>query len=290
LLKRLRTYALKPQSWLSAGILCFVLSVIVDYHHDQMAANSAMALKVGMPPEVMIQDFDADRHSNIIHEAQLLAEVDLGKTVEMNLGSDARPNWVYAVPVFAVSAEARPLAVHRLLGEKLRRPQPRSSAGDIRAAAQRLESMVDRPIGMLVQETGTLADPSLALFGLTALGSGRSGLLVSVAGARLNAPSLREAAYLKLASAGIVPDKGTIAISPYKEGREQALIVRDVTWLSSVLTAVSLCLVMVAVSLMLRILPNWPKRPNKAFATFEAVSAFPLPAHRVSQSKRLSRS
>lgn len=275
LLTRLRTHLLSPQRWLMAGVVCFGLAVAVGYHQDQMSANSVLARKAGLPPRVMIQDFKSALHTNIMDEMQILAEVDPEKVVEVNVGTASKPQWVNVAPVFAVSARSRPLAVQLLKQGQVRRPAPRSAVARMREDARALLPLVDRPIGVIVQETAGPQGAHPRISGLTPVGDGRNGDLVGIVGVRLADTSLLENAATALAGRGLTPVPDALAMSVYPNGRDAALAIKDLSPILNMLNTLSMLTVLVALALMLRAFAVKPGRRSEPSVQVKAVGAFP---------------
>ena len=121
---------LSPRTWLAIGVFCIGAAFVIGYHEDQRSAERVLHQRLGLPPEVLIQDFIGDRDKNMIGQMRILGELDKDIAVRMNLGSDQWPHWVTATPVFPVGIEMMPLAV-RFMNEQNRtwpRPMPRSNA------------------------------------------------------------------------------------------------------------------------------------------------------------------
>ena len=215
----------------------------------------------------------------------LQAEVDPERVSEVNIGTASKPHWVYAAPVFAVSAQSRPLAVHVLKKGHVRRPAPRSAAARMREDARAMIAVLDSPIAVIVQEPAAPQGARPRIAGLTLIGDGRNGDLVRIVGVHLADPSLSETAAMALADRGQMPIPGALTMSAYPNGRDSALAVKDLSPILNLLNVASMFMVCVALALTFRVFTGRPGRQRDAFVQVKAVGAFPPYPNRTGRGK-----
>ncbi len=216
LFKKIKHIIASPRLWLSASLTCFGAAALVGYHQDQMAATTVLAEKIGMPSEVLIQDFDPQSHTNIIDELQILAEVDLASASAANVGSESNPFWLIVVPLYQVSTEALPLARQHLVASRqtVRRPVSRQSAEEL-SAEESLALLADEPKGVIVSEViDGVTTVSAERLGLDVIGQGKNGTLVRFAGVALGGGTLIDAAAASLKERGIELVRDALMVSP----------------------------------------------------------------------------
>lgn len=274
---RLRKMLLSPQVWLATAVFSFGLSGLLGYHQDQLAATRMMAEKVGLPPKVLIQDFDPAMHRSATGEVQILAEVDPGSVTMVNFGSAARDHWVRVVPIYPVGSEALPFAEQYLAAAVSlpRRPVPREDAAKL--AGRRIDRAMagSGPIGVIVSQDMPAPAKAADDLGLTVLGEGETGPLVRIVGTSLDGASFRTEVSAALAQAGIAVPPEMLMIAPYELGREAAFATRDHTATRQMLAWLGVLLAGLGLFQMFPILPSLPRRGAPKVARVEAVGAFP---------------
>ena len=278
MLSRLLHIFVSPKVWLAAGVFCFGSSIVVGYHQDQMAANSVLAQKVGLPPEVLLQNYIPEEHTNIVDELQVLAEVALAGAALVNVGSDDTPHWLAAVPIYPVTSVSQPFVVqyHSAKPNRSRRPMPRANAPLLAKSAKAEESIQRQPLGVILADLNNGASlNSPASLGLAVLGSGLNGPLVRIVGVELHGDKLYQSAADALAMQGINVIPEALMVSPYADLRGAALAVRDLTPIRYALIWSAIALV--GIALLLRYPISWPlrRRAPAAIQEVEAVHSFP---------------
>ncbi len=188
--KRFQDMALTTRMWLSAGVFCFGLSIILGYHQDQVAANNVLAEKVAFPAPVMIQDFHQSKHVNLLNEVQLLGEVALEETVTLNVGTDVAPNWVQMLPVYPVGAASRPFADKFFTTGSPRRPMPRDAQARLARQAEDVRPLEREPMGLIILESGVSISEAILN---QSLGDGLNGPLVVTTGSLVSGEFLLQA-------------------------------------------------------------------------------------------------
>jgi hypothetical protein len=232
---------LAPRIWLTAGAFCIGSSMVLGYHEDQLAASRALAQKVGLPDQVMIQDFRVETNSNLVDEVHVIGEISLRRATRANIGTEATPRWVQIIPIYPVSAEGLPLAEARLamLHGHARRPMPREQAVELADARIESANATPAPLGLVIREGNTDDRTELVASDIasTVLGQGEFGPLVEIMGAQLYGMSLASSVGKVLAAVGIDSTAAPLMISPYSKGRESALATPDFSNLRSLLAA-----------------------------------------------------
>ena len=270
LLKKIRHIIASPRLWLSACLTCFGAAALVGYHQDQMAAVTVMAEKIGLPSEVLIQDFDPEDHTNIIDELQVLAEVDLASATAANVGSEDTPLWLTVLPLYQVSADALPLARQHLMVSRhtVRRPMARSAAPELEAQA----AQADAPLGVIIAETvAGQTTVTTTTLGLEVIGQGKNGTLVRISGVALGGGNLLDAAAASLQERDIGLRQDALVVSP----KSPDVTGLDLAWLKTSLIWASVLMVLLAA--ILRSPLRWqflPKAPEPV-EEVQAVRSFP---------------
>ena len=276
MLKRLKIMALTTRVWLSAGVFCFGLSVVLGYHEDQVVAHNALVEKVGLPPMVLIQDFDQGRHSNLLSEAQLLGEVALSMTTTINIGTEAAPNWVQLAPIYPVGAGSLPLASKFLadLTEGPRRPMPRAQHVKLQAKAQRILPLEKQPMALVLIDSDMSIEEAI-LF--RRIGQGMQGPLVAITGSLLINSNFQKQAAAAFSDREVQVIESMPFVVPYENGRRvTGPSLNYETWRNTLeWMAVLLVLVGVANAFKLpqKLKPN--PQPQPVFERVEAIGAFP---------------
>ncbi len=167
-----------PQIWLTIGAVLIALSFVVGYHQDQRLADAALAEKIDLPSPVAIQDFSQGKHTNMLEEFQLLAEVDLDRGGIRTIGVGSMQAAYLLVPAYPLSAAGRQIANLRLRGET------DADAPSDPSGARPSGSQQSFPVAILVYDIS--ANPSAPRtfdsIGLQFLGAGPDGDVVLLAG------------------------------------------------------------------------------------------------------------
>ncbi len=141
---------LKPTIWLLSCAFVAVAVFCLHYYQSQMDATRTLAMKLGLPNAVAIEDFLLARDSNQMSEVQLAAKVRPADT-RLVAGVGEAP--MYLLPLYATDADFRD-----------------SETG---------------PYGFYFSTRSDDAD-SVAAFGLTEINALPDGVLVNVVGTRLS--------------------------------------------------------------------------------------------------------
>ncbi|NNE82097.1 MAG: hypothetical protein HKN18_17645 [Silicimonas sp.] len=278
LISRLSHIIFSPRVWLAAGVFCFGSSIVVGYHQDQMAANSVLAQKVGLPEEVLLQDFIPDVHTNMVDELQVLAEIGMSKATRINVGSDENAKWVGLVPIYAVSTVSEPFLAQRaaVASGKPRRPMPRANAPLLAKSAIATRMLERQALGVIMADLNgdaTLLRP--ADLGLPVLGSGLHGPLVRIVGVELEGATLFDSAAVAMERQGMGIIPGALMVSPYSDPRATELAIRDLAPLRQALIWAAILLV--GIALIARVpLAQLIHRPRKeSVEEVPSVHSFP---------------
>lgn len=255
-----------PRWWLTAGAGVFLLSVLVGYHQDQIAADSVLAGKIGMPPLVRVQDYDENLHSNLLREVRLLGEAAVDDAVLVDLGTEESTRVVQVVPVYPVSPASAPMALWylRSVYDAVRRPMPRSSAFALSAASDRLARIERRPSALLISE-GRVADD------LGVIGEGLNGPLVALFGARTGGGEVTRAARSALAADGLAMAEDVQVVALYPGGRRPETPVEDFSASRRTMELIALCLG--AIGALQALCPFAIRRERRSEPNFEEVQA-----------------
>jgi len=274
----LRKLIVSPKPWLAAGVILFGSSAVLSYHEDQMAANSVLAQKVGLPSEVYLQDFSPDAHTNMVGELQVIAEIDVDGTAYINVGSADVPHMLAVVPLFAVSRLSQPFATKFLWDSRgaMRRPMPRSIApllADLSEATRLLEGQT---LGVAVID---LAEGqrigSLRSLGLSVLGDGLRGPLVRIVGVEIDGDALIGSATEALAKQGIAIASDVPMLSPYSDPRATVLAVRDMTPIRQSLSWAAVLTIFISLVLRIPFPKLFPRLREETIEEVPAMHAFP---------------
>lgn len=195
-------------------MICLCMSVLLEYHRDQVAAQNTLARKLPLPPEVLLQDFNQSTHSNMLHEARLVGEAALDRSITLNVGEEAGPKWVQIVPFFPVSVEALPAAYEYVEGSSIQ-AMPQETKEQLAAAAWHIRGMQDTPMGMLIIEAETSIDEAVLH---NFIGQGTHGPLVALSGSLVAPYDLNAQATAAFRDAGMEILSGMPMILPYPNG------------------------------------------------------------------------
>jgi len=244
----------------------FLLSVIVGYHQDQIAADSVLAGKIGIPPLGRVQDYDDKLHSNLLNEVRLLGEAAVKDAVLINLGTEESPRFVQVVPVYPVSSASTPMALWylRSVYDAVRRPMPRSSAFAVAEASHRLGRIERKACAFLISE-GQVADD------LGVIGDGLNGPLVSLFGAETGGGKVTMAARVALADRGVALAEDVRLVALYPGGKRPATPVEDFS--ASRRTLEFIALGLFAFAAFQALCPPTFFRDRRAVSKFEEVQA-----------------
>lgn len=276
LLKWLQNMALTSRMWLSAGVFCFGMSIVLGYHQDQLVAHNAMAKKIGMPPTVLIQDFNQSRHSNILNEVQLLGEAALPQIITTNIGTETAPNWVQLLPLYPVGAESLPFA-NKFFADASkgpRRPMPRAASKALSERAWNIRPLEDKPMGMILIESGVSIEEAVLY---RRVGQGANGPLVAITGSLLASPRFHQKATSAFGNDGIWMMTDVPLIVPYMNGlRVTGPSTNYDSW-RSVLEWMAVVMILAGIAnafhLVQRLVVR--RKPEPVFEKVEAVGAFP---------------
>ena len=269
----LKNLLLSPRLWLSAGVLSLGVGIVIGYHQDQMAAQNALAQKVALPAQVIIQDFSSDRHENLLNEVHVLAEAALDRTVRIDVGDENSPRLVDIVPLFPVSRQSLPIATS-ILTTDIRRPVARALAPQLAERNKILASAETILVGLMVFEADQ--DREVIGFEHLYLAQGSNGPLVDLTGVHVGASAILQQAAGPLAANGIRITSGTFVVSPYLHGRLSGPEFIDFSALRHTLFRMSVLMITFGLALLFSLLPSI-KTKKKAEVSYEvkAVGAFP---------------
>ena len=206
---RVEFTVLKPSIWLLSAAMVFVAALCLHYYQAQMDATRTLAMKLGLPDTVAIEDFHRMRDSNQMGEVQLAAVVR---------PADTRPisgpgNALFLLPLYATDA----------------------SFEDDSAA----------PFGFYVAMRDTRVE-GIASFGLAEITNLGDSSLVNVIGTRLNGQSALSGTVYDFAPADIGLESGAFLVGGHLVERAARLGNGDVTAFRDTLFAVTLLLVAMA--------------------------------------------
>lgn len=258
-----------PRWWITAGLGTFLLSILVGYHQDQIAADSVLAGKVPLPPLVQAQEFDRSVHSNLLREARLLGEAATRDAIVVDIGSSDVPRLVQVVPVYSVSEESAPMAIwyQRSIYDAVRRPVPRSSAPSIAAEIDALRATERTAIGLLISEGRATDD-------LNIVGPGVNGPLVSLLGAETGGGNIRTFASAALNERGVMLAEDVPVIALYPAGQRPQAPIHDYSAPRRVLEILALALLAIGLLKLLPPITIGRSTPDD-FEEVEAVGDFP---------------
>lgn len=227
-----------PRFWMTLGVVLLLAAMGLTYHNDQNRADQVLAKKVGLPAPVIAQNFNRAANSNLLGEAQILAEVNIAQSVLRSFGEDGSARHYLLAPVFAVSLGGmhRALTVSGGPSSRLHRPVPRSAA-----------TAIAKPIAALVLDLeGRPMRPTKAeLFGMTTVGRGFNGDLVLVSGVAFSGtlwakgPTQGQVENAAREAFGLAGGTGLPLIAPYVSQRS-ALGGADMTEARNLLASVAI--------------------------------------------------
>ena len=99
---RIEFTLLKPIIWLLAAAMVAVGAFGLHYYQSQMDATRTLAMKLGLPEVVAIEEFRLARNSNEMGEVQLAAQVRPTDT-RLIMGTGEPP--MYLIPLYATDAD-----------------------------------------------------------------------------------------------------------------------------------------------------------------------------------------
>lgn len=268
----LKNLLLLPRLWLCAGMFSLGVGIVVGYHQDQMAAQTALAQKVALPAQVRIEDFSSDRHENRLKEVHVLAEAAIDRVVRVDVGDENSPRLLDIVPLFPVSRQSLPIATG--LTTDIRRPVARALAPQLTEHNETLTRVEAMPVGLIVFEA--YQDREVIGFEHLYVGQGTNGPVVDLTGVHLGASAILQQATGTLAEKGVHITSSTLVISPYLHGRVTGPEITDFSTLRRTLFWMSALMITFGLALLFSLLPSI-KTKKKAEASHEvkAVGAFP---------------
>lgn len=95
---RIEFTILKPSIWLMSAAMVFAAALCLHYYQSQMDATRTLAMKLGLPDTVAIEDFHRMRDSNQMGEVQIAAVVRPADTRPIS-GAAGTP--LYLLPLYA---------------------------------------------------------------------------------------------------------------------------------------------------------------------------------------------
>ncbi len=261
--KNLTSWVSAPGAWLSLAGMLFTAAVLVGYHNDQIIADRVLSQRQGPVPLVAIQNFDATRHSNMTSEVRLLAEVDFGQVIGVNLGTTDKPDHAAVIPLYPLS-DAGAAAVQREASAHItHRPIAR-------AAVNRAPAL---PIGAVLSNVPIAAANNLDLERLMArrIGGGLHGMVVEISGvARPDHPGgniLSQVLYGSRGTEGFVP----VVVEPFQLDRAAFPSAESDGWVQTLLMKFGLVTFLTAVMLAVR--PPELQRPRRQFVRVVSTAA-----------------
>lgn len=265
----LTKFALAPRLWLSAGVFCLGVSIVMEYHEEQMVAQDTLAQKIALPEPVVVQDFSSERHENILNEVHILAEAALDRAVQVDLGSQTSARLVHIVPVYPISRQSFPIV--KSITQTPRRPVLRTDAAEVAKQNLALARVETVPVGLLVLE----ADEANSL-GSLSIGAGKNGPLMQITGVRIGATAILEKAEASLAENGVRLIRDSLVVSPYLNGRVGHSEIYDFSGMQQKLFWASAFMIAFGFASLFSLLPSFKKvkKPQTSHQV-KAVGAFP---------------
>lgn len=248
MLKALKNLVLSPRLWLSTGVICMVVSVLLGYHQVQMDAETALAQKIHVPNRVLVQEFSADTHENTMGELHILAEAAFDQKFRVTVGGDGASQFIDVIPIYPVSRRSLPLA--KSLVEPQRRPVPRAQAAVIAEHLKVIERIETLAVGLMIFEahgSGSIVPDMTHLY----IGDGQNGPLVDLAGLLVDGADVLESSVVHLAENNITLIENALVVSPYVHGRGHATEIRDHSALQETLLWVSIVTITFGFSTMI---------------------------------------
>lgn len=98
---RIEFTLLKPRIWLLAACMLWAGSFGLQYYQAQLNATKTLAMRLGLPSVVAVQDFRKMRDSNHMGEVQLTARIRMSDTRPL---TSARDPQLYLIPLYATTA------------------------------------------------------------------------------------------------------------------------------------------------------------------------------------------
>ena len=199
MISRWRTHLLSPHVWMTAAVFCFGASIVISYHQDQVSAAGMLAAKDGDPTEVLVQDFVADRHTNMAGQVHVVGQLGRDGAIRIDVGAGGVSRMVTARAVFPVGPDTLPLAQQHMaaVAGQPRRPIARADVEAYATYLAGLARLAEMPVAVLIEEDGS------ATTGAVALGDGDIGPLIEIKGETVAGSSLRENVRNAFAETGI---------------------------------------------------------------------------------------
>ena len=228
----LRNLALSYRPWLTCALICFGMSVLLGYHQYQVMAQQTLAEKLAFPPEVMLQDFNAQKHSNMLEEVRLVGEAALDRTITINIGAEDNPNWVQIVPFYPVGVESL-IAAFQYLENSPIQAMRSETRQQLAASAWHIRGMQDSPMAMLLIEAGMSIDEAVLH---NFIGEGTHGPLVAISGSTVEARAMNAQAMKTFSAAGTEFMSDMPMVLPYPNGQRVSGYVQDYSQLRNLFT------------------------------------------------------
>lgn len=221
-----------PRRTMLVAGLFVAMGLLAGYVEVQQEAERALALRGGPPKTVAVQDFEAARDIAAAGEVSVLAELDLDRALVLSLRGAEPPRYAVIAPMFDVST-----AGSVRLPEGAGVPGPASIDPKL-ASGYAFLALPAAPKGAITAEA----------FGLTELGPGAFGSVVHLNGEAIDAGAFQLMADGAFAAQGLQLPPDFVTIAPYAQGREVALMAREVTLSHRVLYLCALVVALVGVA------------------------------------------
>lgn len=206
------------------------MSLLLVYHQSQVVAQQTLAEKMALPPEVMLQDFSTQDHSNMLNEARLLGEAALDRAVMMNIGTEDKPNWVQVIPFYPVSVKSLITAFQYLENSTIQ-DMPTETKQRLAASAWQIQKMQDMPMAMLLVETGMSIEQTIMH---NFIGEGKHGPLVAITGSTVRARTITAQAVEAFIVSGTKIMSDMPMVLPYPNGQRVSAPSQDYSLLRSI--------------------------------------------------------
>lgn len=231
-----RNILFAPRTWLAMGAFCIGSSFVIGYHEEHRSAQEVLHAKVGLPEEVLIQNFAPDLHMNLIRQVRVLGETVEGHSQTINLGSVEAPRWIEAVPVYPVGSDFAPIIAQRLSAAtgQPRRPMPRAKAAEAARLHESMNSFRNHAFAFAISDNS--GETSQSTNGLDVLADFDDRKLVRLSGALVTGPDFMQTVASAMGKTGIASTPETLMIEPAPQfadaGASQNYFAQLRTWLT----------------------------------------------------------
>ena len=215
---RFATGGFGQKVFLVASALCLGLGLVSSYVNIQDRAERELALRMGPPKPIVMQNFDPETDLGRVGEVAIHSEIDLSAAFLIKSEAQDSSRSMLVIPMHPISDTGAVSLVETQNEDDAVRTQQEVRRAPTHALAPEAEGFLLVPF-----EVAVAKGEDRFFFADEVHGEGRFGTVVTLSGDALSETALRPGIDRSLASLGIARSDRYILVKPFLNGRSAAL-------------------------------------------------------------------